>query len=86
MQSFIFCIKARYNEAVGSRKSGIDYFYFFSISCVLLSIRGIYFAKYYGKGGGEWCWVKKNENEAVRNKMKKKEKGERKKRKGKGGE
>ena len=42
--------------------------------------RGIYYAKYYGQGGGIWCREKKMKNEAVRNKMKKKEKGK----KGKG--
>ena len=41
--------------------------------------RGIYYAKYYGQGGGEWCRGKKMKNEAVRNKMKKKEKGKKEK-------
>ena len=35
---------------------------------------GIYFAKYYGQGGG-WCRGKIMKNEAVSNTMKKKEKG-----------
>ena len=47
--------------------------------------RGIYCAKYYGQGGGEWCRGKKMKNEAVGNKMKKKEKKEAKKGKGKSG-
>ena len=53
---------------------------------VCYSPSGVYILQNTMARGGEWCWVKKNENEAVRNKMKKKEKGERKKRKGKGGE
>ena len=58
--------------------------------------RGIYYAKYYGQGGGEkkWCRGKKMKNEAVRNKMKKegkrkkgkRGKGKGKRGKGKGGE
>ena len=56
--------------------------------------RGIYYAKYYGQGGGKWCRGKKMKNEAVRNKMKKKGKrkkgkrgkGKGKRGKGKGGE
>ena len=44
-----------------------------------LQNRGIYYAKYYGQGGGKWCRGKKMKNEAVRNKMKKKEKGKKEK-------
>ena len=36
------------------------------------SFRGIYFAKYYGKGGGKWCRGKMK-NEAVRKKGKENE-------------
>ena len=47
--------------------------------------RGIYYAKYYGQGGGEMVPGKKMKNEAVGNKIKKKEKGERKEKKRKRG-
>ena len=44
-------------------------------------VRGIYFAKYYGGGGGKknGCWGKKMKTEGVVKKMKKKGKGEREK-------
>ena len=41
--------------------------------------RGIYFAKYYGGGGGEWLLRKKMKTEGVGKRKKKKGKGEKEK-------
>ena len=42
-----------------------------AISCILCLGRDIYYAKYYGGGGGEWPLRKKIRNEELWGKMKK---------------
>ena len=50
---------------------------FICVSGFNVEFRGIYFAKYYGGGGGEWLLGKKMKTEGVgEKKMKKKGKGE----------